>query len=414
MTVAVPITVVIPTRERGDVLPHALRTVIAQDYPDLEILVSDNFSSDATRDVVAGFGDPRIRYVNTGRRVSMSRNWEFAFSQITDDERFVLIIGDDDGLIPGALDQLAALVRETEVDAISATFATFIWPNPTNDHAGRLLVPMRTGHEVRESTHWLRRAVGGRAWYAELPMIYAAGAVRMKLLRRIQKAMGDRIVGSCQPDVFTSTALASIAGRYAFSHRPLTIAGHSKHSNGAAWAATRTAGPDKAATQANAMFMSEPNIPWHPDLPTLDNGNLPMANDLLVYESYLQGAPVNHNLLGLNHQAELALLMARRIGDQTAMDIWLDRFATRHGLDVAMARRQAARLRPRLRMAKAVEYFQAFRDIYRLEPRAGMVLRDVYEASVVAATILSTRPSRLRSQWGTLRKWSGKLTGAGR
>ena len=48
-------TVVIPTRERAEVLQHCLKTVVAQDYDNLEILVSDNFSCDDTEDVVRSF-----------------------------------------------------------------------------------------------------------------------------------------------------------------------------------------------------------------------------------------------------------------------------------------------------------------------------------------------------------------------
>ncbi len=71
-------TVIIPTRERADTLYYSLKTCVTQDYDDLEILVSDNFSQDNTREVVESFKDPRIRYINTGKRVSMSDNWEFA------------------------------------------------------------------------------------------------------------------------------------------------------------------------------------------------------------------------------------------------------------------------------------------------------------------------------------------------
>ncbi|OZA21859.1 MAG: hypothetical protein B7X93_13530 [Hydrogenophilales bacterium 17-61-9] len=75
-------TIIIPTRERADVLSGSLKTALMQEYDNLEILVSDNFSSDHTRDVVASFNDPRIRYVNTGKRLSMSHNWEFALSHV--------------------------------------------------------------------------------------------------------------------------------------------------------------------------------------------------------------------------------------------------------------------------------------------------------------------------------------------
>jgi len=76
--------VIIPTRERADVLVHCLRTVVAQDYENLEIIVSDNHSSDNTWEVVESFGDKRIRYINTGRRLSMSSNWEYALSSVSE------------------------------------------------------------------------------------------------------------------------------------------------------------------------------------------------------------------------------------------------------------------------------------------------------------------------------------------
>ena len=49
----------------------------------LDILVSDNFSKDSTEEVVGDIRDPRIRYVNTGKRVCMSHNWEFALSNVS-------------------------------------------------------------------------------------------------------------------------------------------------------------------------------------------------------------------------------------------------------------------------------------------------------------------------------------------
>lgn len=52
------ITVVIPTRERADVFASALKTVTIQDYGNLDILVSDNFSGDTTEEIARGTGTP--------------------------------------------------------------------------------------------------------------------------------------------------------------------------------------------------------------------------------------------------------------------------------------------------------------------------------------------------------------------
>ena len=63
---ATKFSVIIPTRERSDTLQSSLKTCVGQDYDNLEIIVSDNFSTDNTREVVESFDDPRIRYINTG------------------------------------------------------------------------------------------------------------------------------------------------------------------------------------------------------------------------------------------------------------------------------------------------------------------------------------------------------------
>ncbi len=68
-------TVIIPTRDRAETLEATLRTCLRQTYPNFEIIVSDNCSDDNTKEIVDGLHDPRIRYINPGRRLSMSGNF---------------------------------------------------------------------------------------------------------------------------------------------------------------------------------------------------------------------------------------------------------------------------------------------------------------------------------------------------
>ena len=56
------VSVIVPTRNRADLIAEALRSVRDKTYQDLEILVVDNGSTDKTPDVVAGLADPRILY----------------------------------------------------------------------------------------------------------------------------------------------------------------------------------------------------------------------------------------------------------------------------------------------------------------------------------------------------------------
>ena len=51
------VTVAIPTFNRKLFLKEALESVLAQDYSNVEIVVSDNASTDGTEDVVKGFSE---------------------------------------------------------------------------------------------------------------------------------------------------------------------------------------------------------------------------------------------------------------------------------------------------------------------------------------------------------------------
>src|SRR5262245_30208092 len=91
-------SVVIPTRERAGTLRHSLRTCLEQDFDDYEIVVCDNCSSTATRQVVDEADSPRVRYVRADRPLAMSANWELAVAAARGE--YVTVLGDDDGLLP--------------------------------------------------------------------------------------------------------------------------------------------------------------------------------------------------------------------------------------------------------------------------------------------------------------------------
>ncbi|MGH8461590.1 MAG: glycosyltransferase family 2 protein [Stenotrophobium sp.] len=67
------VSVVLPTYNRADTLGRAIQSVLAQSYADLELIVVDDASTDATPQVVAGFRDPRVRYLPSRERLGVSR-----------------------------------------------------------------------------------------------------------------------------------------------------------------------------------------------------------------------------------------------------------------------------------------------------------------------------------------------------
>ena len=402
------ITVVIPTRERLPVLRYSIQTVLSQAYEMLQILVSDNYSTDGTGDFVRGLADPRIRYVNTGRRLSMSENWEFALSHVEDG--WVMFIGDDDGLLPGAIEKLAAIIETTDCEAITFRPCNYIWPC-FGCESGRLTVPFSRGWEVRDSCKWLQRVMDSGISYTNLPMIYILGAVDMALISRI-RLRGQRFFNSCIPDVYASIALARSTPKYLYVNEPFTIIGCSEFSSGAQFMISGDQA--KSGNELN-RFMTEGNIPFHPDIPLRRDGGYPLSLQMIVYEAYLQSNFLQPHAAGPRLERQLALALARPYTSslcEARNQEWGRDFARQHRLDFDAILAQSKTLR---RAAKLRQWVHRMRSLFEkmVVYDSAVGLPNVFAASIFASSLLWFRPSifvRLRKG---LRRLAGKIKGEG-
>jgi len=104
-------SVLMPTKNRSEILGGAIESVLSQSFADFEILLSDNDdSATATAEVVARYGDPRLRYFRTSGRLPMHENWENAFLQAQGQQ--VLLLEDKMRLVPNALEILHRCLAE--------------------------------------------------------------------------------------------------------------------------------------------------------------------------------------------------------------------------------------------------------------------------------------------------------------
>lgn len=124
MTQPVPaptISVVLPTYNRAQVLPRAMRSVLDQSYGDLELIIVDDASSDGTEQIVRSFDDPRIRYF----RHEQNRGAPAARNLGAREARGRLIAfqdSDDDWLIGKLEKQMATLAVSGGADVVFCAF----------------------------------------------------------------------------------------------------------------------------------------------------------------------------------------------------------------------------------------------------------------------------------------------------
>src|SRR5262245_31089418 len=90
-------TFVVPSRNQADYIGHTIESLLKQDQPGSEIVVSEDFSTDHTMQVLAGFGD-RVRVVQPPEHKGMAFNWNWGVAQARTD--WVSIMGANDLALP--------------------------------------------------------------------------------------------------------------------------------------------------------------------------------------------------------------------------------------------------------------------------------------------------------------------------
>jgi glycosyltransferase involved in cell wall biosynthesis len=92
------VSVLIPTYNRAKFLAACLDSVLAQDYQNIEVLISDNHSSDNTPDIIKKYlSDSRVRYYRNETNMGVVANWKrLVYEHATGD--YGKLLCDDDYL----------------------------------------------------------------------------------------------------------------------------------------------------------------------------------------------------------------------------------------------------------------------------------------------------------------------------
>jgi glycosyltransferase involved in cell wall biosynthesis len=160
------VSVIIPTYNRSDLLRSAIGSALDQTFTDLEIIVSDDKSTDNTRDVVQNFADMRIKYIlNKGKKgPSAARNTAISVSG----GEYIAFLDDDDKWLPDKLQKQVEVLDSSQSNIcgvytkslkIDLLTGKIISANPVTDRTrGNLLYQLMIKSPIHTPTVLVRKS----------------------------------------------------------------------------------------------------------------------------------------------------------------------------------------------------------------------------------------------------------------
>lgn len=184
------VTIAIPTVNRASLLSRAIESALAQTAPDIEILISDNGSTDKTPAVIAQYkGHGRVRTFRHASTINAARHGEFLMAEAHGE--YFVGLSDDDFLEPEfAAEVLALFDRHPELSFVYSGCAV---------HYGDIAVSALTGPELESSGDFLKAYYAGKR-----ELSWCACMTRLRLLRQFGPQPSDFILG----DMFFWTKMA--------------------------------------------------------------------------------------------------------------------------------------------------------------------------------------------------------------
>jgi hypothetical protein len=226
------LSIVVPTRERADVLAEALAALLSLRLENIEFVICDNASTDQTQEVVAQFGDPRLRYFRSETRISMPENFERGLRLARG--RYVMTMGDDDFIIEENLLLALEKAEREDVDLVYWFRCAFYWGSYPDDRmASTFAIHSGRGQYQVDPVALLQISYAGFLNYYYMP-----GAYNSLISRNFLKRYLDYMRGQYFPsyvvcvDAFSALAFCSMGPSVYFQQSPAAVSGISRHSNG--------------------------------------------------------------------------------------------------------------------------------------------------------------------------------------
>jgi hypothetical protein len=388
-------SVVIPTYNRADLVRHAVLSVLAQTVEEFEVVVSDNQSTDETRAVIEGIGDPRVRYVQPPEHMVLPDHWEFARRHASG--QMLMMLSDDDALLPTALEHFAqGWARGGDfLFCRQAEYRDHAFPPPEGN---RLDVPAFTGRTITVDPQVF---VGRLMAFQPKYNMHPSGFVFARsLAEAIAARNAGRVFETLGVEYFAWPIAAALANQIVHVDLPLVIIGRTAKSWG-----TNMVLLNPGEQKIESLVSDAQTERSHTPLRNFTLNNLILEGLLTAKDRFpVELAPYDVDMRGFVRATRSELALRQDQGIDVSRDLAeLDAFVARnptlgeHEAPAGQAtllekmRRVPQRIRSRLKGRQIMAS-----DAFHLEGD-GRGFNDALGASVVLAQLVDENASRRRA-----------------
>lgn len=230
-------SILLPSRNRLELLKYAIDSIARQHEGNLEIVVSDNASTEDYGAYLRTVTSVPIRYIRGDTPVSVTNNWNRALQAATGD--YVVMLGDDDALTPGFIQKMSDVIENSgRPEVVYCMAYHYAYPNTLPGQPEGYFCTVNNSSvfdissepfllDIEKARHVARQALRFRHLisFNAQHFIWRRDFVR-------NKTFGENFFQSPYPDFFASFMTFLIAGKIAIVPSPEIIIGISKKSFG--------------------------------------------------------------------------------------------------------------------------------------------------------------------------------------
>jgi glycosyltransferase involved in cell wall biosynthesis len=136
------VTIAIPTFNRASLLKDCITSALSQTYRHLEVLVSDNASTDETEEILSEFSDGRLRIIRQETNIGPLPNFNACLADARGD--YVIFVGDDDKISPWLVERCVDAIKDHPQIPIVVALSDFHSPS-TGTRRARTSRHLQTG-----------------------------------------------------------------------------------------------------------------------------------------------------------------------------------------------------------------------------------------------------------------------------